>query len=201
MHATLFPYVLWYGEQRHGADGCPGESRSCWGVVPCPVLVQERLRGLRWRGWLTGRRSGLIRGCCWRGPVRGTMAIVAMSCPRAPQQRRDVATASGVAQQWRGWSHRADSDGDDRSRRPGFTTCSCVSTEKTFEGAVGPPSRARWVSRMGVGRILSRSWHRPFRTVLHSGGDGLPQGVGGTAPRRDSWACQSHGARPTVSGH
>jgi hypothetical protein len=28
---------------------------------------------------------------------------------------------------------------------------------------------------------VSRSGHRPCRTVLHSGGDGLPQGVGGTA--------------------
>jgi hypothetical protein len=30
--------------------------------------------------------------------------------------------------------------------------------------------------------------------VLNSGGDGLPPGVGGTAPGRDSQACQSSGA-------
>jgi hypothetical protein len=30
--------------------------------------------------------------------------------------------------------------------------------------------------------------------VLNSGGDGLPPGVGGTAPGRDSQACQSRGA-------
>jgi hypothetical protein len=29
MHAALFPYVWRYGEQRHGADDRPGESRSC----------------------------------------------------------------------------------------------------------------------------------------------------------------------------
>jgi hypothetical protein len=45
---------------------------------------------------------------------------------------------SGVVQQWRGWLHRVDSDGDDRSRRPDVTAWPCVSTEKTFEGAAGP---------------------------------------------------------------
>jgi hypothetical protein len=35
--------------------------------------------------------------------------------------------------------------------------------------------------------------------VLHSGRDVLPQGVGGTAPGRDSRACQGRGTRPAVS--
>jgi hypothetical protein len=91
------------------------------------------------------------------GAVRGTVVVVATSCPRASQQRRDVATVSGVEEQWRGWSHRVDGDGDDRSRRPDVTAWSCVSTEKTFEGAAGPPSRARCVSRTGVGGTVSRS--------------------------------------------
>jgi hypothetical protein len=197
MHAALFPYMWRYGEQCRGADGRPGESCSCWGVVVRPVLVQERLRGWRCSGWLTGRRSRPIRGCRWRGPVHDTVATVATSYPRAPQQRRDVAAVSGVVQQWRGWSHRVDSDRDDRSRRPDVTAWPCVSTEKAFEGAAGP-LRGRDVLPNGT---VSRSWHRPCRTVLHNGGDGLPQGVGGTVPGRDSRACQSRDVRPAVSGH
>jgi hypothetical protein len=83
---------------------------------------------------MVGRFEGAVDG----GPVRGTVAVVATSCPRAPQQHRDVATVSGVVRQWRGWLHRVDSDGDDRSRRPDVTAWPCVSTEKTFDGAVGP---------------------------------------------------------------
>jgi hypothetical protein len=62
----------------------------------------------------------------------------------------------GVALQGRGWPHKVDSDGDDRSSRPDVTAWPCVSTEKTFEGVAGPPSRARRVSRTGVGGIVSR---------------------------------------------
>jgi hypothetical protein len=43
------------------------------------------------------------------------------SCPRALQKRWDVTTVPGVALQWRGWPHRADSNGEDRSRRPDVT--------------------------------------------------------------------------------
>jgi hypothetical protein len=41
---------------------------------------------------------------------------------------------------------------------------------------------------------VSRSGQWPCRTVLNSGGDGLPPGVGETAPWHDSQACQSSGA-------
>jgi hypothetical protein len=82
---------------------------------------------------------------------------VATSFPCAPQQRRDVVTVHGVVQQWRGWSHRVDSDEDDRSRWPDVMAWTCGSTEKTFEGVVGPPSRARRVSRTGVGGTASQS--------------------------------------------
>jgi hypothetical protein len=129
------------------------------------VLVQERLRGWRRSGFegggvaagrpaaVVGRFEGVVDG----GPVRDTVAVVAMSCPRTPQQRRDVVTVPGVVQQWQGWSHRVDSDGDDRSCQPDVTAWPCVSTEKTFEGAAGPPSRVRRVSRTGVGGTVSRS--------------------------------------------
>jgi hypothetical protein len=100
-----------------------------------------------------GRFEGVVNG----GPVRGTVAVVATSCPRALQQHRDVVTVLGVARQWRGWPHRVDSDGEDRSRRPNVTTWPCVVTEKAFEGAAGPPSRARRVRRMGVGGTAPRS--------------------------------------------
>jgi hypothetical protein len=138
------------------------------------------------------RFEGAVNG----GPVRGTVAVVATSCPHALQQHRDVAIVPGVVRQWRVWPHRVDSDGDDRSHRPDVTAWPCIVTKKAFEGAVGPPSRARRISRTGVGATVSRSRHGPHRTAPHSGGDGLPQGVGGTAPGRDSRACQGRGVRP-----
>jgi hypothetical protein len=97
-----------------------------------------------------------------------------------------VAAARGVALQGRGWPHRVDSDGDDRSRRPDVTAWPCVSTEKTFEGAAGP--------LRGRGVLAVQEWaaqchgadtglvaQRP--TVA---GMGSPWGVDGTAPGRDS---------------
>jgi hypothetical protein len=81
-----------------------------------------------------GRFKGAVDG----GPVHGIVAVVATSCPRALQQHRDVVTVLGVERQWRGWPHRVDSDGDDRSRRPDVAAWPCVITEKTFEGAAGP---------------------------------------------------------------
>jgi hypothetical protein len=70
-----------------------------------------------WPAAVVGQFEGAIDG----RPVRGTVVVVAMSCLRRSQQHWDVATASGVVRQWRGWPHRADSDGDDRSRRPDVT--------------------------------------------------------------------------------
>jgi hypothetical protein len=56
MRAALFSYVWGRGEKCHGADSRPGESCSSWGVVACPVLVQDQLRGWWRSGWLSGRR-------------------------------------------------------------------------------------------------------------------------------------------------
>jgi hypothetical protein len=102
---------------------------------------------------VVGRFEGVVDGA--GGAVRDTVAVVATSCPRAPQQCRGVVTVPGVVQQRRGWSHRVDSDGDDRSHRPDVTAWSYVRTKKTFEGAAGPPSRAQRVSHTGVGSIVS----------------------------------------------
>jgi hypothetical protein len=74
-------------------------------------------------------------------------------------------------------------------RRPIVTTWPCKVTGKHSEGAAGPPSRARHVSRTGVGGAASRGCHRPRRTVSQSGGDGFPprklvQQDRGVSPRR-----------------
>jgi hypothetical protein len=91
------------------------------------------------------------------GPVRGTVAVVATSCPCALQQHRDVVIVPGVVRQWRGWLHRVDSDWKDYSYRPDVTAWRCIVTKKAFEGAASPPSRVRCVSHMGVGDTVSRS--------------------------------------------
>jgi hypothetical protein len=102
---------------------------------------------------VVGRFEGAVDG----GTVRGTVAVMATSCPCALQQHRDVVTVPDVVRQWWGWPHRVDSDGDDRSRRPDVTAWPCVITEKAFEAVAGPPSRARRASRTGVGGTASRS--------------------------------------------
>jgi hypothetical protein len=65
-----------------------------------------------------GRFEGVVNG----GPIRGIVAVVATSCPRALRPHRDVVTVPGVVRQWRGWPLRVDSDGKDRPRRPDVTT-------------------------------------------------------------------------------
>jgi hypothetical protein len=82
-------------------------------------------------GAVVGRPAAVVgqfEGAVDGKPVRGTVVVVAMSCPRMSQQRRGVATASGVVRQWQGWLHRAHNDGDDRSRRPDVMAWSCINT-------------------------------------------------------------------------
>jgi hypothetical protein len=81
-----------------------------------------------------GRFEGAVNG----GLVRGTVAVVAMSCPCALQQHRNVVTVLGVARQWRGWPHRVDSDGKDRSCWTNVMAWPCIVMEKAFEGTAGP---------------------------------------------------------------
>jgi hypothetical protein len=122
MRVALFSYVWRRGEQYHGADSRPGESCSSRGVVARPVLVQEQLRG-GWRsGWLSGRRSRAGS----RVPSTGVLYAAQWWAWRRPVLVRSnsvesVIAVPGVALQWRGWPHRADSDGEDRSRRPDVT--------------------------------------------------------------------------------
>jgi hypothetical protein len=156
MRATLFSYMWRRGEQCHGADGRPGESCSSRGVVARPVLIQERFRVWRRSGWSSGRRHGPIRGCRQRGARTRHSGSRGDVLSPALQQHRNVVTVLGVARQWRGWPHRVDSDGKDRSRRPDVTAWPCIVTEKAFEGTAGPPSRTWRVSRTGVGGTVSR---------------------------------------------
>jgi hypothetical protein len=132
----------------------PAQAEASW-----RVLCSYR-SGFEGGGVVVGRPAAAVggfEGVANEGPVPGTVAVVATSRPRALQQHRDVVTVPGVVQQWRGWPHRVDSDGKDRSSRPDVTTWPCIVTEKAFEGAAGPPSRARHVSRTGVGGTVSRS--------------------------------------------
>jgi hypothetical protein len=73
-------------------------------VVGCPAAA-------------TGRFEGAVNG----GSVRGTVAVMVVSLPVHSNSVRDVVTVPDVALQWRGWPHRVDSDGEDRSRRPDVT--------------------------------------------------------------------------------
>jgi hypothetical protein len=152
MRAALFSYVWRRGEQRHGADGRPGESCSSRGVVARPVLVQERFRG--WSVVRPPPRAGSRVPSTWR-PYAVQWRSWRRLVPVHSNSIGDVVTVPGVALQWRGWPHRVDSDGKDRSRRPDVTTWPCVVTEKAFEGVAGPPSRVRRVSRTGVGGTVS----------------------------------------------
>jgi hypothetical protein len=132
---------------------------------PAPVEASWRVlcsyrSGFEGGGTVVGRPAvavGRFEGAINGGVVRDTVAVVATSCLCALQQHRGVVTVLGVARQWWGWPHRVDSDGEDRSRRPDVTAWPCIVTEKAFEGATGPPSRARRVSRTGVGGTVSRS--------------------------------------------
>jgi hypothetical protein len=60
------------------------------------------------------------------GVVNGGLYVVQWQAWRRPVPVRsnsvgDVVAVPSVALQWRGWPHRADSDGEDRSRRPDVT--------------------------------------------------------------------------------
>jgi hypothetical protein len=141
-------------------------------AVLAPVLSLWRVLYLN-RGDLEGEgvvvdrgAPGWARGSCWRRSIRGTVAGVAASRPRVLNSAGVVVAVLGVALQGRGW----------RPRRPDVMVWPCRVMREGFEGAAGPPSWARRVSRTGVGGTASRSWHWPCRTVPHSGGDGFPLG-------------------------
>jgi hypothetical protein len=131
-------------------------------VVACPVSIQERLRGWRCRSRLFGCRPYIgsrvrLTGGRWahnsrRGGVLSphppTLLVMVMPCPRWRWGRR-------------GWPHRADGDGSDRSRRPDVTVLSlrgcgivvCLPFEGSailFRGCGAPSVRERVAQCHGV---------------------------------------------------
>jgi hypothetical protein len=85
MCAALFSYVWRHGEQFYRVDGHPGESRLV--VASWRVLCPNR-SGFEGGGVEVGCPAAAcepVRGCRQRGSVRGTVAGMVMSRPRALQ--------------------------------------------------------------------------------------------------------------------
>jgi hypothetical protein len=85
MRAALLPYAWRHGEQCHGVDGRPGKSSPA-GASWC-VLCRYR-SGLEGCGVAVGCPAAVVgrfEGAVDGGGVRGTVAVVATSCPRALQ--------------------------------------------------------------------------------------------------------------------
>jgi hypothetical protein len=72
--------------------------------VGCPAAARGPARGCRQRGPYE------VQWRAWRRPVPVRFNSVG-----------DVVAVPDVALQWRGWPHRVDSDGEDRSRWPDVT--------------------------------------------------------------------------------
>jgi hypothetical protein len=113
------------------------------------VIVHERLRGWWRSGWLSGRRPGAgsrvasTRDRTWYSGGRGDVLS-----PVRFNSVGDVVTVPGVALQWRGWTHRADSDGEDRSRRLDVTVVLC-----SHKKGIHPYSRVLPSPLRGLGAL------------------------------------------------
>jgi hypothetical protein len=64
-----------------------------------------------------GRLEGTVNG----GPYEAQWQVWRRPVPVRSNSVGDVVAVPHVALQWRGWTHRADNDGDDCSRRPDVT--------------------------------------------------------------------------------
>jgi hypothetical protein len=85
-----------------------------------------------------GRLEGVVNG----GPYEVQWRAWRRPVPVRFDSVGDVVAVLGVVLQWRGWPQRADSDGEDCSRRPDVTVRSCVVIEKAFapiRGFYRPP--------------------------------------------------------------
>jgi hypothetical protein len=100
------------------------------------VVVGRPAATAGWFEAVINRGGGCTRHSGSRGDVLSPCTPKASRCRHSAWRLR----------QGRGWPHRIDGDGKGRSRRPDVTAWPCIVTEKAFEGAVGPPSRARRVS-------------------------------------------------------
>jgi hypothetical protein len=122
MSPRLGVYLSFYRPRREQFTCMPHYFPTCGGIAssaaeltavlanPAPVEVSwcvlcSYRSGFEGGGVAVGRPAAVVgryKGVVDGGPVRDTVAVVAMSCPRASQQRRDVVTVPGVVQQWRG---------------------------------------------------------------------------------------------------
>jgi hypothetical protein len=66
--------------------------------------------------------AGRFEGAVNRGPYEAQWQAWRRPVPVHFNSVGDVVAVPGVTLQWRGWPHRADSDGEDRSHRPDVTT-------------------------------------------------------------------------------
>jgi hypothetical protein len=109
MRAALFSYVWRRGEQCHGVDDRPGESCSSRGVVHVLCSYGSGFEG-----------GGVEVGCPASSRASSMEVRMRYSGRHGDVLSPCVPTASGLSSQW-GWPHRADSDGENRSRRPDVT--------------------------------------------------------------------------------
>jgi hypothetical protein len=70
------------------------------------------------RSPLVGRLEGAVN----EDPYEAQCQACRRPVPVRSNSVGDVVAVPDVALQWRGWPHRADSDGEDRSRRCDITT-------------------------------------------------------------------------------
>jgi hypothetical protein len=85
---------------------------------------------------------GQFEGAVDGGPYEVQWRAWRRPAPVRSNSVGDIVAVPGVALQWWGWPHRADSDGEDRSRWPDVTVQSYVVIEKAFapiRGFCRPP--------------------------------------------------------------
>jgi hypothetical protein len=62
--------------------------------------------------------AGRLEGTANGGSYEAQWQVWQRPVPVRSNSVGDVVAVPGVVLQWQGWPHRADSDGEDRSRRP-----------------------------------------------------------------------------------
>jgi hypothetical protein len=158
-----------------------------------PVSVHERLRGWRRRGHpfghcqYVGSRVRLTGGRRAHSSRRGGVLS-----PRPPTVQEMVMQCPGWCWGRRGWSHRADGDGSDRSRRPDVTAMSLrgrgVVVRLPFEGSAvifrgcGASAVREWVAQCH-GVVAGHAAQRRIVAGMASSGE-LAEQCRGVIPRR-----------------
>jgi hypothetical protein len=156
-----FSYVRRYGVQRHGVDGCPGESCFWQSIMACLVSVQERLRGWRCGIFSSGRRA------CVSSRVGLTEGQRSHSGGRGDVLSSWTPTAPGMVLQCPGW-WRGSGDGCTRPMAMEDTRLTGLTSQRrpvrardrcpySFRGFHQPLSRVRRAGCTRVGGTVSQS--------------------------------------------